>query len=381
MFNLEQAIQEWRRRMADCGIRAVEALDELEYHLRQDLEQRLGATADARQAFESAVQRLGGPKTLGQEFAKATAASWRRRFIQGICFISATAIFSINVCALILCHLTPIETFVGLGVVSLVTLYLASLPFLPGWLSGRACARFLGAVKIASLFLPLLLMWALLTATQIIPVRVGLMANMVIGLLGVAVAITTFAWGYLYTHGRDGGPNGPRPPLGPRPQVIPPLRPGPPDIDLLSPPAKGFSPMARQTLEHARAEAARLGHDFIGTEHVLLGMLQLAQGVVAKVMQKNNLSCDDVRREIARWIYTRPALASTAALPLTPRAQKALHVAGSEAALGQNPWINEEHILVGLLVEGSGVAARALRKLGIHLDRVREEISTACARP
>jgi ATP-dependent Clp protease ATP-binding subunit ClpC len=132
-------------------------------------------------------------------------------------------------------------------------------------------------------------------------------------------------------------------------------------------------------LEIAREEASRLGHDFIGTEHVLLAVLRLAEGGVVNVLQNSKVDRESVRMEIERLVATQPGHTPTATLPLTPRARKALQFAASEAETLKNPLINADHILLGLLREGGGVAAQALKNLGIRLERIRAGISKPSA--
>jgi ATP-dependent Clp protease ATP-binding subunit ClpC len=124
-------------------------------------------------------------------------------------------------------------------------------------------------------------------------------------------------------------------------------------------------------LELAREEALKLGHDFVGTEHVLLGLLPTAGEALAHTLQTNG---EAVRAEIRRLISAFPGRPAICEPPLTPRARKALQLAGREArALKPSP-IGTGHILLGLLLEGSGVAAIALGNLGVRLEQLRAEI-------
>ena len=111
----------------------------------------------------------------------------------------------------------------------------------------------------------------------------------------------------------------------------------------------------------ASEEAARLGHDYIGTEHVLLGVLRLAHGAFERLLQGLHLEPALVRVEIERVIPAQPAQAVAGAIPYTPRARKALRLAAREAKKLRQPCIGAEHIFLGLLLEGSGVAGRVLR--------------------
>jgi Clp amino terminal domain, pathogenicity island component len=380
-FKLDQALAEWRRQMAADGIKSPELLDELESHLRDDIAQQVSFGADAQRAFDSAVLRLGRARALQREFAKSGGAGKipRRRFTQILCLTSAAFIFLINTWTLVEFDLSALERAMGLCIVVMVSVYVASVPFLGGLLSRIAHARLLGAIKILSLCSPLVPIWAILTACHAFRFEIGIIPTLIVWLLYAAIAISAFAFGFRKDRGWGGGPGGPLPPSSCGPQSIPPGGPCPPDFGISVPPANRFAPIARQSLEIASAEAARLGHDYIGTEHVLLGVLKLAPGAVASLLQKSNVHGEAVRMEIERLVSPQPPQGSAAALPLTPRARKALRFAGKEARTLNQPLINVEHILLGLRLEGGGVAALALKNLGIRIERIREEISRACA--
>jgi hypothetical protein len=233
MFNLENSIIEWRRQMIAAGVKDTNVLDELESHLREDVESRMAAGAGAEQAFEAAVQQIGRARALQHEFAKV---------------------------------------------------------------GGRK--------------------WALLMKLR-----------------GIFVE-----------------------------RIIP-----------LPSPGK-FGASARQTLELARTEAPRLHHNFIGTEHALLGLLSLESGVVPNVLKRMNVDREDLRKRVEMWISIFPSRKMKANLPFTPRLKKALHLAALEAKAGNHACIGSEHIFLGLLLEGDGVAARVLQSLGLNIQTAREEI-------
>jgi ATP-dependent Clp protease ATP-binding subunit ClpC len=110
---------------------------------------------------------------------------------------------------------------------------------------------------------------------------------------------------------------------------------------------------------------------------VLLGAVKLADGAVATALQNNHVDREAIRREVERLVIAQSPHASAAAPPLTPRARKALRLAGAQARTDKQPLIKVEHILLGLLLEGSGVAAQALKNLGVRIERMREEVSRA----
>jgi len=235
MFNLKKAIAEWREEMAVRGVRNAEVINELESHLRDDIQQQIQAGLTPQQAFETAVERIGGAQAIKSEFAKI----------------------------------------------------------------GRSPTGFLRKLH-------------------------------------------RFLFG-------SGG--------------------------ITLPPLSAFTPNAQQTLELAREEAPRLNHDFIGTEHVLLGLLNSQSCIIANVMQRMGVDTDTVRKEIETLIgQGLQAQRVAAKIPYTPRAIKALALAAGEAEGLQQPQVSPEHIFLGLIKEGHGVAALVLRNLGVDIKRTREEI-------
>ena len=135
-----------------------------------------------------------------------------------------------------------------------------------------------------------------------------------------------------------------------------------------------FTPGARWTLELARHEAPRLNHGFVGTEHVLLGLLALEDGVVPNVLKKMGVDREDVRRQIENWVSTFPPGKMPDRVPYTPRVRKSLRLAATEAKVSRHACVGAEHILLGLVLEGDGVAGRVLRDFGLSPETTREEI-------
>jgi hypothetical protein len=232
MFNLEQAISEWRRQMLATGVKALDILDELESHLRENIDEQIQAGTSPEQAFEIAARRIGDPDALRSEFAK---------------------------------------------------------------LGGR---------------------WAFLIRLKSALLRAS----------------------------------------------IP------------SPSLDAFSDGARQTLELAAMEAPRLHHDFIGTEHVLLGVLSLENGVLPCVLKRMSVDRQDVRSQIEKWAGIFPSARISRRLPYTPRVKKALGLAAREAKACHSPAVGPEHIFLGLLIEGDGIAGRVLKSLGLTAETTRAEI-------
>jgi hypothetical protein len=134
-----------------------------------------------------------------------------------------------------------------------------------------------------------------------------------------------------------------------------------------------FTDRARRVVVLAQEEARLLNHDYIGTEHILLGLIQEGDGVAARALQSLGISLDAVRARVED-IIGRGDEQSPSHIPFTPRAKKVLELSLREALqLGHN-YIGTEHILLGLIREGEGVAAQVLVELGGDLERVRQEV-------
>jgi hypothetical protein len=140
------------------------------------------------------------------------------------------------------------------------------------------------------------------------------------------------------------------------------------------PALNNFEPAARQTLDIAPEEARHFNHDFVGTEHVLLGLTRSGSKTVANIMQKLGVTGDALRVEIERFVSVGPVSVTAAKIPFTPRARQALQLASEEARKLNQTHVNAEHIFLGLLREGGGVAAVVLQKLGVRLENARAEI-------
>jgi hypothetical protein len=286
MFNLDQAITEWRRQMAAAGIKNAEALNELESHLRDDVEQHVRSGLSTQQAFEAATQRIGQASVLKNEFEKVGQAK---------------------------------------------------LP-LQRTLKSLLCAVFVGLIVLACAYSYFAFEMAL-----------G------VKLLGfAAVALLLFSvggWRYVVR-----------------------LFPIWPEDPQAGSGLSTFTPSAKQTLELARAEAPRFHHDFIGTEHVLLGLLTLENDSASNVLRRLGVDREAVRLEIEKLVGVGSAHETTSAIPFTPRAEKALVLAAREAKTLNHAQVGTGHIILGLLLEGSGVAALVLKNLGLDIERTREEI-------
>ncbi len=135
-----------------------------------------------------------------------------------------------------------------------------------------------------------------------------------------------------------------------------------------------FTPRAQQVLALARKEADRFNHNFVGTEHLLLGLIKLGQGVAVNVLQKMGLDLETVRQEVEKLSAAGPDQKQVGNIPYTPRVKKVLALASKEAKALNHTYVGTEHILLGLLREGDGVAAKVLKGLDIDIELVRQEI-------
>lgn len=139
-------------------------------------------------------------------------------------------------------------------------------------------------------------------------------------------------------------------------------------------PMNNFTPRAQQVLALSRKEADRFHHNYVGTEHLLLGLINLGQGVAVNVLQKMGLDLQTVRSAVEKQVGTGPESKPSGNIPYTPRVKKVLALAGKEAKALNHSYVGTEHLLLGLLREGEGVAARVLKSLEVDIERCRNEI-------
>ncbi|HVP40119.1 MAG TPA: ATP-dependent Clp protease ATP-binding subunit [Candidatus Saccharimonadales bacterium] len=134
-----------------------------------------------------------------------------------------------------------------------------------------------------------------------------------------------------------------------------------------------FTERVRKVMYLAREEAARLQHDYIGTEHLLLGVVREGEGIAATVLNNLGLDLDQIRQAVENMVSSSGGTLTIGEIPFTPRAKRVLELAVDEARqLGHN-YVGTEHLLLGLIREGEGVAARVLMELGVDRKKVREE--------
>ena len=135
-----------------------------------------------------------------------------------------------------------------------------------------------------------------------------------------------------------------------------------------------FTERAQRVILIAQEEAKRLNHDYVGTEHILLGLIALGEGVAAQVLANLGVDLRRVRSEIEKIVGTGDNVMLLGEIPFTPRAKKVLEYAVEEAQHMGHSYVGTEHLLLGLIREEEGVAARVLENLGLRLDVVREEV-------
>jgi len=141
-----------------------------------------------------------------------------------------------------------------------------------------------------------------------------------------------------------------------------------------SEPMNNFTPRAQQVLALARKEADRMYHNFVGTEHVLLGIVALGQGTAVNVLLKMNVDLETLRKEIERQVGMGPDQKILGNIPYTPRVKKVLALAIKEAKALGHAYVGTEHILLGLLHEGDGVAARILNNFSLNVRNTRKYV-------
>ena len=139
-------------------------------------------------------------------------------------------------------------------------------------------------------------------------------------------------------------------------------------------PYERFTDRARKVMQLANQEAQRFNHEYIGTEHILLGLIKEGSGVAANVLKNLDVDLRKIRHEVEKLVRSGPDLVTMGRLPQTPRAKKVVEYSMEEARVLNHNYVGTEHILLGLLREQEGVAAQVLMNLGLKLDEVRREV-------
>ena len=138
-----------------------------------------------------------------------------------------------------------------------------------------------------------------------------------------------------------------------------------------------FTDRARKVMALANQEAQRFNHEYIGTEHILLGLVKEGSGVAANVLKNLDVDIKKLRLEVEKLVKSGPDMVTMGKLPQTPRAKKVIEFAIEEARSLNHNYVGTEHILLGLLRETEGVAAQVLMNLGLKLENVRQEVEAA----
>ena len=148
----------------------------------------------------------------------------------------------------------------------------------------------------------------------------------------------------------------------------------PPGTEATMETMSNFTPRAQQVLALARKEADRMNHNFLGTEHLLLGLLKLGQGVAVNVLKARGADLDALREEIEKLVGTGPDQKIVGNIPYTPRVKKVIALAAKEAQQLHHTYLGTEHLLLGLLREGDGITSKVLRALDMDVEKTRQEI-------
>src|SRR5216683_8346568 len=135
-----------------------------------------------------------------------------------------------------------------------------------------------------------------------------------------------------------------------------------------------FTDRARKVMQLANQEAQRFNHEYIGTEHILLGLVKEGSGVAANVLKNLDIDLRKIRLEVEKLVQSSPEVGTPGKLPQTPRAKKVIEYSIEEARNLNHNYVGTEHLLLGLLREQEGVAAQVLMNLGLKLEDVREEV-------
>ena len=149
------------------------------------------------------------------------------------------------------------------------------------------------------------------------------------------------------------------------------------DSDDLTPWLKNFTPRAKHVLALAQKESERLNHDYVGTEHLLLGLISLGEGVAVSVLRSMGLDLNILRFEVERQFGTGGETKQDGPAPLTARLKNIIVMSANEAKSMNYNFIGTEHLLLALLREGQSAAAQILRSLKVDVNRVREEVIKA----
>ncbi|HLR77146.1 MAG TPA: Clp protease N-terminal domain-containing protein, partial [Balneolaceae bacterium] len=135
-----------------------------------------------------------------------------------------------------------------------------------------------------------------------------------------------------------------------------------------------FSSKVKDVIQYSREEALRLGHDYIGTEHLILGIIRLGEGVAVRILKNLNCDLDKLKKTVEDTIRSTGGPVAVGSVPLTKQAEKVLRITYLEAKLYKSDTIGTEHLLLSLLRDEENIAAQILQQFNVSYDSVREEL-------
>lgn len=328
------------------GIKSGVVLDELESHLREDVERRMRSGTPAEKAFEEAVQKVGRADELKLEFGKIEQqrAAVSPKLISRGCV--AMGVFMVFTGMWLLFDATIQERLLGFVWLMLIGAYIAALPRLNRkiWTGVRGWAFRKAVITTCTFIITPLIAVLLLDCTNVIHISIIHTSLRFQGVIFWPVFTAATATSMVLSYATDWKALG------------------------------LWSPAAEQSFEIAEAEALNFHHNFVGTEHLLLGLLGTEKSPIPGVLAKMGVSGETVRAEIEKIVGSFTESSSAKTPPCTPRAKKALQLALREAKAMRRNRVDAEHVFLGLIREGSGVAALVLNKLGVNMWDAREEI-------
>lgn len=360
MFDLEQKIAEWRRELACAGITETSFVDELESHLREEIERRVQSGEEIEQAFGAAVVGLGDAAVLAVEFGKLWPDRQRSKFLQIFYYGCTTFVLVVGIGTLWVYEAPPLQRMLGIAAILLMSVGLCGLPNV---LRRASKAWFERLAKIFKLGCQFTLLWSMLAVFQalhILTLGMGIVPTMVCWCASATAVLCGLACVVVSRNPPSAGNGefGNTLPVGPTPPF----------------PSDSGEALPEGTLQAATAQACRLGHDYIGTEHLLLAVLQSAETRLDRLLRVLQLERQVIRREIERSVLPCPNAPMRASFRLTPRARKAIRIARKEAEGRNQARLGMEQVFLGLLLERTGVAGRVLRRLGVDFQRARKVV-------
>jgi hypothetical protein len=352
MFDLDRAIVDWKRQLKAAGIRSVEALDELETHLRDHVEGQLAKGSTPEQAFGEAVTRLGPSRALREEYSKVTPNKFEflPRVLRVACLVTTPVMFLSGAWNLLDGEMTSAAKVFAWIALCAGSAFIAGLPFYYRSLPDPEKRGVGICLKLMSAGFGVWPIIALLDAIHLIHLHAGNSLLMICWDVYVVTVFTGLAYACRAVHIAESS------------------------AGLLDGTCGELHEQALAALEAARNEAIQLGHDYIGTEHLLLGILSTRSALLGRILSAARVEPQAARLAIQRMVGTGRSQAEPGSLPYTPRSENALCIAAKEARAMNHPCICLEHIFLGLLLEPGGVAGKVLREFGFDIRKARTEV-------